>query len=359
VLRISESGVPFVSGVLTPAQCRQTARSIAATQESSGAIPWSEGGHTDPWDHVENAMALTATGLLEPARAAFDWCRDNQRADGSWPIQLRNGVIEDANSDSNFCAYIATGVWHHVLVTDDPRFAEDMWPVVSKAVDFVLDLQRPSGEIAWARSDSGPEPDALLTGCASIYHSLRCALALADYFDDPQPEWEVGVGQLGHAIAHHPDQFVCKDRWSMEWYYPVLGGALRGAAARSRIDERWDDFVVPGLGIRCVDDRPWVTGAETCELVMALDAIGETSRAREQFAAMHHLREEDGSYWTGLVFADGKRWPEERTTWTGAAMILAADALSSTTAASGIFRGVDLPRGLEGEFDCACATSGH
>ena len=71
-----------------------------------------------------------------------------------------------------------------------------------------------------------------------------------------------------------------------------------------------------------------MTGAETCELVLALDAIGQTARAHEQFAAMHHLREEDGSYWTGLVFADGKRWPEERTTWTGGAMILAADALS-------------------------------
>jgi hypothetical protein len=90
---------------------------------------------------------------------------------------------------------------------------------------------------------------------------------------------------------------------------------------------------------------------------MALDAMGDTARAHKQFAAMHHLREDDGSYWTGLVFADGKRWPEERTTWTGAAVILAADALSSTTAASGIFGGADLPRGLEGEYDCACATS--
>jgi hypothetical protein len=349
--------VPGVPGVLTPAQCRQTAQSIAATQEASGAIPWFDGGHTDPWDHIENAMALTAAGLIEPARAAFEWSRKNQRPDGSWPIQLRNGVIEDANSDSNFCAYIATGVWHHVLITGDRKFAESMWPVVAKAVEFVLGLQRSTGEIAWARSDSGPEPDSLLTGCASIYHSLRCALALADYFDDPQPEWELAVGQLGHAIADHPEGFVVKDRWSMEWYYPVLGGALRGAAARARIDERWNDFVVPGLGIRCVDDRPWVTGAETCEFVMALDAVGDTARAREQFAAMHHLREHDGSYWTGLVFADGKRWPEERTTWTGAAVILAADALSSTTAGSGIFRGVDLPRGLEGEYDCACATS--
>ena len=58
----------------------------------------------------------------------------------------------------------------------------------------------------------------------------------------------------------------------------VLPGARRSAARRggqARIDARWDEFVVPGLGIRCVDHRPWVTGAETCELVMALDAIGD------------------------------------------------------------------------------------
>src|ERR1700741_4318258 len=71
-------------------------------------------------------------------------------------------------------------------------------------------------------------------------------------------------------------------------------GAARGGVARSRIDERWNYFVVESLGIRCVDDRPWVTGAETCELVMALDAIGESARAHEQFGAVHHLGEEGG-----------------------------------------------------------------
>ncbi|MDG4668402.1 prenyltransferase [Mycobacterium sp. 236(2023)] len=349
--------IPGVPGVFTPAQCRQTAESIAATQESSGAIPWSDGGHTDPWDHIENAMALTAAGLLEPARAAFEWSRTMQRPDGTWPIQLRNGIVEDANSDTNFCAYIATGVWHHLLVTGDRSFADVMWPVVVKAINFVLELQSSTGEIGWARGQGGDADEALLTGCASIHHSIRCALALADYVEDPQPEWEVAVGRLGHAIVHHPDAFVTKERWAMEWYYPILGGALRGPQARARIDDRWDDFVVPGLGIRCVDDRPWVTGAETCELVMALDAIGQRTRAHEQFAAMHHLREEDGSYWTGLVYDDGKRWPVERTTWTGAAAILAADALTSTTPGSGIFRATDLPRGLEGEYDCECATS--
>lgn len=303
-------------------------------------------------------MALTSAGLLEHARAAFDWSRRTQRPDGSWPIQLRAGVIEDANSDSNFCAYIATGVWHHVLVTSDRSFAAVMWPVVHKAIDFVIDLQVGYGEICWARSENGILREALVTGNASIYHSIRCALALAELVGEPQPEWELALGRLGHAIIAHPEAFTEKDRYSMDWYYPILGSALRGPAAAARIKQRWNDFVVDGIGIRCVVDRPWVTGAETCELVMALDTIGHRSAARQQFDAMQHLRDGDGSYWTGLVFADGKRWPEERTTWTGAAMILAADALSDTTPGSGIFRGDGLPVGLQTDFDCECIAAG-
>jgi len=350
-------GVPGIAGILTPAQCRQTAQSIAAIQLSSGEIPWSIAGHTDPWDHVECAMALTAAGLVEQARAAYEWSRTRQRSDGSWAIQYRRGIIEDANSDSNFCAYIATGVWHHVLITGDRAFAERMWPTVRGAIDFVLNLQAGTGEIYWAQGPNGVFDEALLTGCASTFHSIRCALALADFVDEPQPEWEVAVGRLGHAITAHPDAFTEKPRHSMDWYYPILTGAVRGATAHDRIAGRWSDFVVDGLGIRCVDDRPWVTGAETCELVMALDAMGDRHRAHQQFAAMQHLREVDGSYWTGLVFSDGKRWPVERTTWTGAAMILAADSLSETTSGSGIFRDDAFPRGLEGDYDCECVRS--
>jgi len=66
-------------------------------------------------------------------------------------------------------------------------------------------------------------------------------------------------------------------------------------------------------------------------------AAGQTDAAIEQVAAMQHLRDDDGSYWTGLVFADGVRWPVERTTWTAAAVVLAADAISGATAASGLF----------------------
>ena len=124
----------------------------------------------------------------------------------------------------------------------------------------------------------------------------------------------------------------------MDWYYPVLAGVMVGDQAQARLDSRWDDFVVDGLGIRCVDHRPWVTGAETCELVLALEAAGRHEQALAQFTNMQHLRDTDGSYWTGLVFADGKRWPVELSTWTAAVMLLAADALSRTTPGNEIFR---------------------
>jgi hypothetical protein len=139
----------------------------------------------------------------------------------------------------------------------------------------------------------------------------------------------------------------------MDWYYPVLGGAMAPSDAVRRFESRWDDFVVPGLGIRCVDDRPWVTGAETCELALALDAAGRSAQAREQLAAMQHLRDDDGSYWTGFVFADRKRWPVERTTWTAATVVLVADALSGATGGSGLFRGEGLaPAVVEGTCTC-------
>lgn len=338
---------PALQGVLSARQCRDTARAIAAVQLPSGAIPWFPGGHTDPWDHVQNAMALTAAGRLAEARRAYAWSERAQRPDGSWAARYTGPdaeVVEDASTDANFCAYLATGVWHHWLVTRDRAFLERLWPVVRRAVGAVLDLQAPGGEVWYCRDAAGVVlPEALVTGNASIHLSLRCAIALADLAGELVPEWELAAARVQHALARHPERFADKSRYSMDWYYPVLGRVVSPARAQAHLSARWPDFVVDGLGIRCVSDAPWVTGAETCELALALDAAGRPDLARAQLAAMQHLRHPDGSYWTGLVFTDGKNWPVEQTTWTGATVILATDALSRTTGGSGLFRGAGLP----------------
>jgi hypothetical protein len=266
------------------------------------------------------------------------------------------GSVDDAGFETNHCAYVAVGVWHHYLVTGDVGFVHRLWPTVRSALDLVTSLATERGEIAWAvDADGEASSEGLLTGSSSTYHALRCGLALADQLGDPQPEWELAAGRLAHVVAAHPEAFLDKARYSMDWYYPILGGAVRGADAAARLAERWHDFVVPGLGIRCVSDQPWVTGAETCELVLALDCVGAADRARTLLADMQHLRCADGSYWTGYQFVERLNWPDEHSTWTGAAMVLAVDALSRTTGGSGIFRAEELPTGVDlTEPVCGC-----
>jgi hypothetical protein len=343
-------------------------------QEPSGAVPWTVGEHVDIWNHVEAAMAMLVGGQVEAAERAFAWIPTMQRADGSWPMKIVGGVVDDPRGEVNMSAYFAVGLWHHWLVRRDIRFVQRCWPSVRAALDWVVTLQEPFGGIRWTPVDDF----CLLTGNSSIYHSLRAGVALAELMDDPQPEWELVGGRLGHAVRVHREMFADKSTFSMDWYYPVLGGAVRGRDAFELLDSRWDDFVVPGLGIRCVDTNPWVTGAETCELAMALDLLGDHRRARALLTDMQHLRSEGGKYWTGWVYGDtadevevtnaageveprNVPWPDEHTTYTAAAVILAADALGETfghsSPGSGIMRGTSLaPHFQEIALECDCPS---
>jgi len=326
--------------VLSEAEVLATGESIARAQQPSGAILWPD-GHVDAWDHVECAMALSACGLHGPARRAYAWLRDTQRADGSWPRCVVGGAVTDAAAESHHAAYVAVGVWHEYLVTGDESQARSMWPTIRRAVEWVLGLRTRRGEVAWERDVAGAAGRyALLSGCSSIHQSLRCAVALAKLADDPQPDWELAADRLAYLVAAVPEAFADKSRFSMDWYYPVLGGAVRGADAIGRLAAGWDTFVVPGLGVRCVSDQPWVTGAETCELAIALDACGMREEAAAVFATTQHLRHRDGSYWTGWQYANRAHFPDERSAWTAAAVILAADALTGLSGGAEVFRGV-------------------
>jgi hypothetical protein len=341
--------LPEVPGVLSARDVLESAWWIAEVQRPDGMIPWFEGGHCDPWNHVEAAMALTVCGLLAEAGRAFDWLAGAQLSCGSWFNYYVAGGVKDCRLDTNVCAYVATGLWHHAVATGDTGLLEGHWPMLERAVDFVLRWQRPDGALRWSLDAAGrPESYALLTGSSSVYHSLRCALAAADALDRQRPDWELAAGRLGHAIARHPRAFAPKDEFAMDWYYPVLCGAVAGDEARSRIESGWDLFVMEGLGVRCVSHNDWVTAAETAECALTLTSLGEPGRAREVLAAAQGMRRSDGSYWTGMVHPGRHTFPaSERTTYTAAAVILAADALSDASRASGLFLGGGLPAPVE------------
>ena len=336
-----------------PSDYEASSRRILELQRADGSIPWVDAGVFDPWNHTESAMALTVMNEIEGARAAFVHLAETQNEDGSWWCDYGNAApLEDGEKmadadrprvrDTNYAAYPAVGLLHYLERTGDIAFARALWPVIDKAMGFVLSQQTEEGDIRWAaEGEHSKIDDALVTGNASIAFSLAAAIRLAERLGRDRASWAPAREKLIEALRDKPHRFdrawEPKDHYSMDWYYPVLGGALVGEAANARIDQRWEEFVVDGLGVKCTAREPWVTVAEACELAMALLKMGRADEAAEIHRWQHAHRDADGAYWMGYQYEEKVFWPADKPSWTAAAVILAADALYGWTDASALF----------------------
>lgn len=316
---------------------------ILKQQFEDGCIPWYRGDKADPWDHTEAAMGLSIAGEFAAAERAYQWLANQQLDDGSWWNHYKNNhPVCKEKRETNFVAYVATGIWHHYLITENRDFLALHWPMVAEAIEFVLRYQSEQGEIDWAVDEQGNGlGDALITANSSIAKSLECAINIAHTLGQATERWSAARSNIVACLKHKPERFdrtwESKARYSMDWFYPVLTGVITGEDAVARIDSRWHEFVEKGLGCRCVADEPWVTIAESCELTMALLAINDHARAVNLYSWLHQFLDADGGYWMGYQFRDKVVWPEEKTTWTSGAILLAADALTEHTAAAKLF----------------------
>ena len=226
-------------------------------------------------------------------------------------------------------------------------FVRRMWPAVRRGLDFVVvacscrsaaSPGRRSGTTAARRRSTR-------TRCSPARRAStsRCApgVALAELLDDPQPEWELAGGRLGHALREHRDLFLDKSTFSMDWYYPVLGGAVRGeagarAARRALGRLRRARARHPLRRHQPVGDRR--------RDLRAGDGARRPRRPRPRAAAArrHAAPARRRRVATGPATSspDDVNWPVEHTTYTAAAVILAVDALSRRHA-----RGADIMRG--------------
>ena len=320
-------------------------------QLDDGAIPWFEGGPWDPWNHGECVMALGVAGEWSAVRAGLDCLAERQGPDGAWlgeygnmlPMADRLHMAREpapAFRDTNFAAYCAVVLWHALSLSGDLLLVRRHWPMVARAIDFVVAQQHGPGDISWCgEAHGGDADDAVRAGCGSIHKSLDCALRLARLMEEPRPAWARARQALAHALRERPERFdrtTDRSAFAMDWYYPVLGGAISGPAARARIEAGWAAFVEPGVGCRCVQDQPWATVAETCELALTLISLGRRAEAADLLAWQDAHRDASGAYWMGWQFAEGIIWPEERPTWTQAAAILAHDALYDLSSAADV-----------------------
>src|SRR5664280_2915259 len=82
-----------ISEELSSVSVEKIASFIASIQKENGEIPWSAGGKTDPWDHVESLMGLSVGGFCTEARHGYEWLANTQLADGSWWSETLDGKI--------------------------------------------------------------------------------------------------------------------------------------------------------------------------------------------------------------------------------------------------------------------------
>ena len=136
---------------------------ILDCQSPLGAIPSSNNGKLDPWDHIESIMGLTTLGHYKEAKLGFNWLFNNQNPDGSWFSDFKNDQVTQLNKQTHFSCYVTVGLLHFFKITKDIDFIRSNWKKASKAINFSINLQNTNGTIPWCiNEDNIPDEDYLI-----------------------------------------------------------------------------------------------------------------------------------------------------------------------------------------------------
>ena len=313
------------------------------TQLFSGAIPTNKNGTHDPWDHLEAVMGLATLGYQTEAINGLNWMIANQNTDGSWYNLYDDQKPLELNKQTNYSSYLAVAIWHFYLLYNDINFLKNHWEYVKEGILFSLTLQNDNGAIAWNIDDKGHiDDDYLLTGCSSIAKSLECAIAICQILGHKsiEKEWRIAHAKLIRAIENPTGIFDLKkdrSRFSMDSYYPIIGGISSKNIISSLMSNIKTSFWIKGLGIKCVSDEPWITVAETSECSIAFKKMGEDEIALELLHNAIAIVDSRSIPYMGWQYNENIYWPEETPSWTSGACILAADANYQLTNASELF----------------------
>ena len=318
---------------------------ILDCQSPLGAIPSLKNGKLDPWDHIESTMGLTTLGHYDAAKLGFNWLFNNQNSDGSWFSEFKNDQVIQANKQTHFSCYVTVGLLHFFKITKDIDFIRSNWKKASKAINFSINLQNTNGTIPWCiNEDNLPDEDYLITASSSILKSLECAMALFNILEDKDKakleRWEFAYNKLRQAIRNPDGLFdlkISRKRFSMDCYYPVISGAFSTFESKDFIKKTVNKFYIEGIGIKCVEEEPWVTVAETNEFVMAAIKADQLELAKKIFCESLNISDSCNIPYMGWQYEENIFWPDEKPSWTAAALILAADAIYTFTNGSDVF----------------------
>lgn len=319
------------------------AQSIKTNQLDSGAIPSNSDLSHDPWDHIEAIMGLNFLNDKESSDLAFKWLKNNQNKDGSWYAKYSNNDPIELNKPTHFGPYISVAALHYYKIFSDKDKLLELWETIDSAIDFSLNLQDSNGTIPWSVDKNNQiENDFLLTGASSILKSLECAIAISKILDlDSNKKWTKAYELLAYAVKNPKglfDKTIDRSRFSMDWYYPIISGVLSDSEKDKYIKKIYKDFYIEGIGVKCVVEEPWVTVAETSEFIVSLVISNEIEEAKKLLIEVMNISDLNNIPYMGWQYEENIFWPEEKPSWTAAALILAADSIYDFSSGSDILK---------------------
>ena len=290
---------------------------IISNQSLSGAIFWDEKGKCDPWDHCECLIALAIYEEWEHFWKGVNWFFTNLNEDGLIYAEFQNEKPSKLHNESHHAPYIIMPLLQAYLIDHDQDYKKiltnEQLLKLEKIFEALNDFKDQDGYFYWAKDSNGYSDNSLITASMSIFLSLAAK-------DKSVPKFKIDMWQ-----EKFDRDGVDRSRFSMDFYYPFLAGIKNN---KEEFLDLLDNYYVKGFGVKCVAEEPWVTIAESSECVISALIHDNKDIAKDIFNDIQQFQNKDGIFPTGYQYDMEIFWPEENSTWTNAAVIIAAHALS-------------------------------
>ena len=290
---------------------------IISNQSSSGAIFWDEKGKCDPWDHCECLIALAIYEEWEHFWRGVNWFFTNLNEDGLIYAEFQNEKPSKLHYESHHAPYIIMPLIQASLIDKEQDYKKiltnEQLLKLENIFEVLDDFKDEDGYFYWAKDSNGYSDNSLITASMSIFLSLVAKDKSFPKFNTEM--WQETFNRDG----------VDRSRFSMDFYYPFLAGIKNN---KKEFLDLLDNYYVKGLGVKCVAEEPWVTIAESSECVISALIHDNENIAKQIFNDIQQFQNKDGIFPTGYQYDMEIFWPEENSTWTNAAVIIAAHALS-------------------------------
>ena len=305
---------------------------IEKNQSSSGMIYWDEKKNFDAWDHFECLTALAILGRKDSFLKGLNWFLDNLSKDNQIFSSYKGKKITQNYYELHHAIYFSVPLLQGFYIFEEIELLKKNFDPLKKIVEKTINSRDNYGFFYWAEKDGEFQDNSLISATSSIYLTLKASIEIYKFLKKDTKLLEDIIKSIEQQFTGDMSRFnrdgVDRSRFSMDAYYPYLAGINLD---NQTLLDSLSDFYVPGMGIKCVKEEPWVTFAESSEAIISLIRVGEIEFAKKIMSEIENFKNKEGIFPTGYQFSEKIFWPDERSTWTNAAYIIAKDCLYDLT----------------------------